>query len=260
MHGDTGSFRLPMRSRNTVPSSPLVSADTFDDPYTEHAAFICRAVRALGVPPALVPEAVKEVFIVAYRDRAEWDDRTRVRSWLFGIAHRVARDYRRKGTAYAAAGQPPAQSEELQLLSELLDQLDDDNKRIALVMVEIESMSVPEVAELTGTPLDAMHTRLRRARIAFSEALGRASTAGAVPELSPEARELLQRSRDALAPAPEEMRAVRAALRAELGAEAWGGGDEESHEAAPLAKAAWKLVAIAVLGVAAAALYAVLSG
>jgi RNA polymerase sigma-70 factor (ECF subfamily) len=51
-----------------------------------------------------------------------------------------------------------------------LDRLDDD-KRLVLVLADIEELTAPEIAELTGTPLNTVYTRLRRARIEFNAAM-----------------------------------------------------------------------------------------
>jgi RNA polymerase sigma-70 factor (ECF subfamily) len=56
------------------------------------------------------------------------------------------------------------------LVSRLLDELD-EQKRLILVLVEIEQLSVPEVARMIGKPLNTVYTQLRRARLQFERAL-----------------------------------------------------------------------------------------
>jgi RNA polymerase sigma-70 factor (ECF subfamily) len=51
-------------------------------------------------------------------------------------------------------------------LQAVLDELDDD-KRITLLLADLEGCSAPEIAELTQTPVNTVYTRLRRARAAF---------------------------------------------------------------------------------------------
>jgi DNA-directed RNA polymerase specialized sigma24 family protein len=36
-----------------------------------------------------------------------------------------------------------------------------------LILSDLEELTAPEIAELTGTPLDTVYTRLRRARAAL---------------------------------------------------------------------------------------------
>jgi RNA polymerase sigma-70 factor (ECF subfamily) len=162
----------------------LTSGARFDEVYREHAAFVWRVLRGMGIAEAGVEDALQDVFVVVHRRLPEFDGRHSVRTWLFEIAYRVASEHRRKAkrtSAHAAlpddvqdAAPGPAQSVEqrqaLALLSELLDQLSDE-QRIVLVLTEIEGMTAPEIAEATGVTLNTVYTRLRRARIALDGAL-----------------------------------------------------------------------------------------
>ncbi len=138
----------------------------------------------MGVADSAVEDAVQDVFMVVLRRLPEFDGRHSVKSWLYQIAFRVACDYRRKSRR-ALMGQPlddqlrdstpgPSESTErlraLRLVEQLLDGMDDD-KRAMLVLADIEQMTAPEIAELTGTKLNTVYTRLRRARRQFNQAL-----------------------------------------------------------------------------------------
>jgi RNA polymerase sigma-70 factor (ECF subfamily) len=172
----------------------LVSLD-FDGVYAQHVGFVWRVLRGMGVPDAGVEDAVQDVFIVVHRRLPEFDGRHALRTWLFAIAYRVACDHRRKqrrSSMHESLGMPgqdtndeqelvdaapsPAetaeQSQQLERLSDALDALDDD-KRALLVLAEIEQMTVPEMAEITGTPLNTVYTRLRRARIELQDVLSK---------------------------------------------------------------------------------------
>jgi RNA polymerase sigma-70 factor, ECF subfamily len=87
-----------------------------------------------------------------------------VRTWLFEIAYRVAQEHRRK---WARANAQVSLDEELpsstrspaeqlerqetaQLLGQLLDKLDED-KRMVLILADIEGLTAPKIAELTGS-------------------------------------------------------------------------------------------------------------
>ena len=151
--------------------------------YAEHAGFVWRVLRGMGVHESSVPDAVQDVFIVVHRRYAAFDHRSKVSTWLFEIAYRVASDYRRKdarasrvfspheGDAEATAPCPDEraeQNEEVRLLAQLLEKLSGD-KRAVLVLSEIEGMTAAEVAEVTNTPLNTVYSRLRRARMEFSQ-------------------------------------------------------------------------------------------
>ncbi len=166
-----------------VPSRALAP---FDELYARHAAFVFRTVRGLGVPPALVDDAVQDVFVVAHRRLPDFDGSTAVKPWLYAIARRVAHDVRRslrrKGSHEplsetlhdpgpdALAG--VEQLERLRLLEACLDTLDDE-KREVLVLAEIEQMSSPEIAEVLNIKLNTVYSRLRRARHSFDQELKR---------------------------------------------------------------------------------------
>ncbi|MEW6431774.1 MAG: sigma-70 family RNA polymerase sigma factor [Myxococcota bacterium] len=55
-----------------------------------------RLLRRLGVAPSHLDDATHDVFVVAWRRLGEFRGRSALRTWLMGIAVRVASDYRRK--------------------------------------------------------------------------------------------------------------------------------------------------------------------
>ena len=172
------------RSSACVSSEQPCVLPEFDALYEEHFAAVWRLLQAMGVMSASLDDAVQDVFIVVHRRYAEFDHRHKLRTWLFEIAFRVAHEYRRKYARAATlvplddelpcTGQTPVelaeQSDRLRLVHQLLDQLSED-KRLVLVLSDLEGMTAPEVAELTRTPLNTVYTRLRRARAEFSECL-----------------------------------------------------------------------------------------
>ena len=68
---------------------------TFKEVYDEHFRFVWRSLRRLGVRESDVPDAVQDVFLVVHRRLAEFEGRSKVTTWLFGICFRVARDRRK---------------------------------------------------------------------------------------------------------------------------------------------------------------------
>jgi RNA polymerase sigma-70 factor (ECF subfamily) len=144
--------------------------------YREHFEFVWRSLRRLGAPEHALEDATQDVFLVAARRIDEFEGRSSVRTWLFGIAMRVVRGqrrtawrHRRKVDALAAAPaespqDPIAQRDAQRLLLALLDQLDDD-KRAVYVLAELEGMTVVEIAEGLGTNVNTIYTRLRAARL-----------------------------------------------------------------------------------------------
>lgn len=155
--------------------------------YDQHARFIWRSLRALGVAEQDVEDAVQDTFAAAARRLDEFEGRSSLRTWLFAIARRTALHYRRRhgrkggGQAldqdYPDREQPSPREETEKrqaaaLLAQLLDTLDDD-KRVVFVLVELEGMAIPEVASTLGIKLNTAYSRLHAARKRFNRAVDR---------------------------------------------------------------------------------------
>ena len=178
--------------RNKTPQ-PFAPAPGLPEIYAQHADFVFRNLRRLGVHESLIDDAVQDVFLVVHRRLADFEARAQVTTWLFGIVLRVAQSYRRSAMRRRArlTEAPSAEVEQIPtttaegpaelferreasvLLHRLLDELDDD-KRAMLVCVELEQLTVPEAAESLGLNLNTAYGRLRAARAAFNEAVARA--------------------------------------------------------------------------------------
>jgi RNA polymerase sigma-70 factor, ECF subfamily len=166
-------------------SQGIAIAPAFEALYREHYPFVWRSVRRLGIPDAEVDDVVQDVFVVVHRRLGDFEGRSSVRTWLFGIAYRVVRDKRRSFAARIHREQqveqprPPTEPDQrlarhqaVVALDDLLAELDED-QRETFVMAEVVKMSAPEIAELTEVKLNTVYSRLRRAREGFEAALQR---------------------------------------------------------------------------------------
>ncbi len=168
-----------------VPSAPSLNAPVrheFEALYHSHIDAIWRFLERLGVPEHFVDDAAQDTFLIAHRQLAGFRGASSVKTWLHGIALRVAKDYRRResrkggweplSNSVADGGRSPDESaeqrQELAVVVRLLEQLD-ENQRTIFVLVEFEGMTAPEVAELTETNVNTVSTRLRAARLRFNE-------------------------------------------------------------------------------------------
>ena len=159
--------------------------------YEAEFDFVFRTVRRLGVAESAAEDVAQEVFVVVHKSLARFEGRSAIRTWLFGIARNVAYRHRRAlgRRIPAAPGQEWAveaahdetarsahdlaeRSEAARVIDALLESMDDE-KREAFVLVELEEMSMPEVAEALGINVNTAYTRLRAARKQFEEALAR---------------------------------------------------------------------------------------
>lgn len=163
----------------------------FERLYRQHVDGVWKFVERLGVPSRFLEDAVQDTFVIAHRRLAAFRAESSVKTWLHGIAIKVAKDYRRregrKGgwdellpTTPDPRSSPHdsvARREELDLVLQLLEQLD-EQQRTVFVLVDFEGYTAPEVAELTQTNVNTVSTRLRAARHRFNELAEAASVRG----------------------------------------------------------------------------------
>jgi RNA polymerase sigma-70 factor (ECF subfamily) len=74
----------------------------------EHGNFVWRALARSGVRDADLRDATQDVFVVVSRRLDEREGTSSLTTWLYGIALRVAANYRRKAHRYEElTGAPP---------------------------------------------------------------------------------------------------------------------------------------------------------
>ncbi|MBA3500510.1 MAG: RNA polymerase sigma factor [Deltaproteobacteria bacterium] len=177
-------MRAAIHTTGDAPPVPL-AVPSFAEVYRDYAAFIWRALRRLGVRDADVEDVCQEVFLVVHRKLPDFEQRASVRTWLYSIALRCASDYSRrahvKREAPGEVGEMPtdptqatavADRQARVVLDEILDTLD-EVKRAVFVLYELEELSMAEVAEAVGCPLQTAYSRLHAARDAFEAAIKR---------------------------------------------------------------------------------------
>jgi RNA polymerase sigma-70 factor, ECF subfamily len=152
--------------------------------YAEHFQFVWRCLRGLGVATAQLEDAAQDVFVVVHQRLHTFEGSASLRTWIFGIVRRIAYRYRRGATRKPGGATPdeeaptsePGPHERIQdvqaatFVDEFVSKLD-DRKREVFVLGVLEGLTVPEVAEAVGIPLNTAYTRLRRARAEFRKAL-----------------------------------------------------------------------------------------
>jgi len=157
--------------------------------FREHAPFVWRVVRRLGVSESDTADVCQEVFVVIHRRLPEFEGRSSVRTWVYAICVRTAADYRRRVSrrretvtddvpeAATEARQDVALSmrEARARLDRVLDELDDD-KRAVFVLYEIEELTMADVASAVGCPLQTAYSRLHAARAEVQASIQRMRT------------------------------------------------------------------------------------
>lgn len=151
--------------------------------YEEHFDMVWRFVSTLGVEPSVRDDAVQDVFLVAHRRADEFQGRSTIKTWLFGIAHRVASNYRRSSRRQATCELPatlpsrqPDQEQRLQaaeaalFIQRFLDTLS-EGSRAAFIACVLEEMTVPEASQALRVNPNTLYSRVRVARARFVAAL-----------------------------------------------------------------------------------------
>lgn len=145
--------------------------------FRAHGAYVHRAARHLGAPSGEIEDVVQEVFLIAHRRLDEFEGRASPRTWLYGICMRVVANVRRRAHRHREklVERLPENAGERDLehasdvararvaLDSALDTLDDD-KRAVFVLVDIEELSVDEVAKIVEIPKKTVYSRLYVAR------------------------------------------------------------------------------------------------
>jgi RNA polymerase sigma-70 factor (ECF subfamily) len=156
--------------------------------YAAHAPLVWRTLRRLGVPEEQLEDGVQDVFLVVHRQQGKFEGRSTIKTWIVGIAVRVAKDYRRTEVRYTTRIERLAahltcssdtsvnpcdateQREASELLHALLARLPDEQREM-LVLVELEELTVREASEALGIRVRTGQRRLRAAVEAMSSAV-----------------------------------------------------------------------------------------
>ena len=173
MKAENSALKLATSTTNSesvTPATPRSVAEL-------GARFVPQTLRYLGVPEQTLHDAAQDVLVVALRRLNDFEGRSALSTWIYGICVRVAHDYRRKNlsnrellvtrmpemTSPAYQETALEQAEWRRELGALFDDLD-ENQRTAFVLYEIRQLSMKEVAEALGCPLQTAYSRHKSAR------------------------------------------------------------------------------------------------
>jgi RNA polymerase sigma-70 factor (ECF subfamily) len=188
--GSAAHDPVPERGARPEPRASSCGLPSFAAVYQQYFTFVWSSVRRLGVRPVATDDVVQEVFIVIHSRLHTLEHPESLRSWIYGVVRRTVSTHRRAQRTRDALGVRLAveaeslhtqqrtpldyseQTNALSLLTAVLAELD-DAKREVFELVELEELSVPEVAEMLDIPLNTAYSRLRAARHAFEAALQR---------------------------------------------------------------------------------------
>lgn len=154
--------------------------------FDAHARYVLRTLRCLGVPERELDDARQDVFEVVTRRIGEVAGSATLRAWIYGICLRKALSRRRSaarrreelGGDDARTVEPDqetrlARNEALARALTILESLTDE-KRAVFVLYEVEQLTMAEVADVLGCPLQTAYARLYAARREVAATLERA--------------------------------------------------------------------------------------
>jgi RNA polymerase sigma-70 factor (ECF subfamily) len=161
----------------------LVADATFSTLFADHAPYVLRVMRHLGVAERDIQDQCQEVFVAVFRGLSGFAGRSSLRTWIYGICVRVASNHRRRAhvrrerpvSELPEQASPAVQDEALEerrghpSLRRWLDRLAPEQRDV-FVLYELEELSMKEVAEVCGCPLQTAYSRLHAARRRLLEA------------------------------------------------------------------------------------------
>ena len=169
---------------------------SFESVYRAHGRTVARwAIRLLG-PKADFEDVVQDVFLVVRRRLPEFRGDAEITTWLYEITVRVVQRCRLRAHWWSwvtGRGQSPGRGrghesfvplaelpsdphallearERTRLVYQLLDELSEP-LRTTFILFEIEGLSGAQIAEITGTKINAVWVRLSRARRRFMKGM-----------------------------------------------------------------------------------------
>jgi RNA polymerase sigma-70 factor (ECF subfamily) len=152
--------------------------------FDEYFDYVWHTLSRLGIHHEDLEDLAQDVFLKVYARLDDYDPARPMRAWLFGFAYRVAADYRRlarhRFEVSRAAPEPadPGHSvderidaeEHRRLLLTALASLDLAPRAI-VTMHDVDDISMPDIAEALGIPLNTAYSRLRLAREQLAQAV-----------------------------------------------------------------------------------------
>jgi RNA polymerase sigma-70 factor, ECF subfamily len=169
-------------------SVDLPGAPAFRALFEAEFSYVFNSLCRLGVRAADLEDLTHEVFVAVHGALHGYDPARPLRPWLFGIAFRIASDYRREArfareelrgeAADIADAAPPADErlaaeEARRIVIEALDAVD-LRRRAVLVLHDVDGCPVPEIAHALSIPLNTAYSRLRLGRAELKAAVKRA--------------------------------------------------------------------------------------
>ncbi len=168
------------------------SADAFSELFSRYKQPLFGFFRRRVADPAQAEELTQETFLAVLRAASRYEPRTLFRTYLYAIAFKILRAYRRKvafratflgaATGFHRPALQNATDTEVSLRQAVgkLERLD----REILLLREFEQLNYAEIAELLSVPVNTVRSRLFRARMALRALLAAPAPKSSATELT----------------------------------------------------------------------------
>jgi RNA polymerase sigma-70 factor (ECF subfamily) len=202
----SGALQVVATPESEPPQKPRFSSERtrpasqeaeFKALYESQFRLVWRALSRLGVREPDLMDLTQKVFITAYLKLPEFEGRSLVSTWLWGICRRVASGYRRSGAIrYEVATDPVSlevsaeqrgavtsdgeSTHQQALVDSILSKLSEP-QRVVFKLFEVDEMDGREIATLLNISLGTVRSRLRYARKLFRREVRRLAIASAFP-------------------------------------------------------------------------------
>lgn len=150
--------------------------------YEEQVEYVSNSLRRLGIEQRHIPDLCHDVFLVVYHKYEDYDEDRPIQPWLFGIAYRVASNFKDKARRDDKRLEKPefvsdspdvvdniSKKEAKKLVMDALEDVDLE-KRAIFVLHKIDGRKMPEIAEAMSMPVQTAYARCRKAMKQFEKA------------------------------------------------------------------------------------------
>jgi len=156
-----------------------ISDAEFKALYDTHCRLVWRALSRFGVPEADLMDLTQKVFLTAYLKLPEFEGRSQLSTWLWGICRRVAIAFRRSGAMrYEVVTDPLGLEASSELQTGLCNEVDttrqvalehflsklSEPQRVVFTLFEVDGLRGSEIAAHLKISLGTVRSRLRYAR------------------------------------------------------------------------------------------------
>jgi len=173
-------------SIDSLQSSVILIKPTFDQVYNDTFRFVWRIIKKQCIHDSSVDDLVQEVFIAVYKQLPQFECKSVVKTWVYGIIKNVMHNYRRvnrrKGSSRAINCDVVDPNDLISnnidqfeiakrlqaklILNDIISKMDSDKAEV-FVLHELEDMSIAEISELIKVNINTVYSRLRFSRKQF---------------------------------------------------------------------------------------------